>query len=110
VKFQAEVTALLDQIFDDFNIILNLSTGGEAPVGLEAPDRPDNCLIWTFCGVPVLNLPVFVGPAGLPFGAQIVARKYHDYQLLDFAKFLWNEELIGSGPFPALPTGLRAAG
>ena len=103
LKFQGDVTKLLEQLFDDFDVILNLSTGGEALVGLEAPDRPDNCLIWSFCGVPALSLPVFSGPSGLPFGAQIVARKYDDYRLLAFAKFLWNEGLINRAPFPDLP-------
>ena len=109
LRFQNEVKALLDRLFHDFDIILNLSSAGEAPVGLETPDRPDHCLLWTFCHVPVLNLPVFVGPAGLPFGAQIVARKYCDYQLLQFAKFLWDEGLIGRGPFPTLPATLSGS-
>jgi Asp-tRNA(Asn)/Glu-tRNA(Gln) amidotransferase A subunit family amidase len=91
-KAQAGQTALSHQLDDilakDFDIIVDLSTGGEALKGLESVDRPDNCLIWTLCGVPTINLPVFTGPNGLPFGAQIYARRYNDYLLLNFARHL----------------------
>lgn len=91
----------LDQIIlDDFDIILDLATGGEALQGLESVDRPDNCLIWTLCGVPTMNLPVFVGPTQLPFGAQIYARRYNDYLLLDFARHLQSHGVIGNNTHP----------
>lgn len=85
-----------------FDIILDLSTGGEAPKGLDSNDRLDNCLIWTLCGVPTMNLPVFTGPLGLPFGAQIFARRYNDYRLLNFARHLQAAGLIGEGTNPPL--------
>lgn len=106
LQFQARAAAALDSFFEEhgIDILLTLSTGGEAPAGLDSPDRPDDCLIWTFCGVPALNLPVFSGPHGLPYSAQIVARRYHDYPLLRFAKFLWEREWISSAPYPPLPS------
>ncbi len=88
---QRELAASLDKLFENYDIILNLSTGGEAPL-LGGTDRPDNCLIWTLCGVPAISVPVFKGPNGLPYGAQLVARRYADYQLLSFCK-LWNPRL-----------------
>lgn len=92
LQFQEKVSHLLDRLLEETDVLLNLSTAGEAPP-LEASDPPDNCLVWTFCGVPALNLPVFTGPTGLPFGAQLVARRYHDYPLLRFAGFLRAEGL-----------------
>jgi Asp-tRNA(Asn)/Glu-tRNA(Gln) amidotransferase A subunit family amidase len=62
-------------------------------VGLDALDRPDNCLVWTLCGAPTLTLPRFTGPEGLPFGLQLVARRFDDYRLLDLARRL---ERVGS--------------
>ncbi len=86
---QAELARLLDRWFEDgVDFLLTLSTSGEAPKGLQTPDRPDSCLVWTLCGVPAINLPVFTSPAGLPFGAQVVARRYNDFQLLEFARAL----------------------
>jgi len=94
--------------FDDFlvennlDILLDLSTGGEALKGLNSVDRPDNCLIWTFCGIPAINLPVFIGPNKLPFGAQIVSRRYNDYMLLSFAEDLSNSGLMLGPTYPPL--------
>lgn len=78
----------LDEFFEKYDFILTLSTAGEAPKGLYARDKKDSCLIWTLCHAPAINLPVFKSPKGLPFGAQIVSRRYRDYDLLDFAKIL----------------------
>jgi Asp-tRNA(Asn)/Glu-tRNA(Gln) amidotransferase A subunit family amidase len=85
---------------EEWDIVLSLSTGGEALEGLDSVDRPDNCLIWTLCGLPAINIPVFVGPLGLPFGAQIVARRYSDYKLLAFARWLRERGVISDTTFP----------
>ncbi|NPV91583.1 MAG: amidase [Firmicutes bacterium] len=85
---QSRLARQLDGLFGGYDIILTLSTGGEAPRGLTSPDRPDSCLIWTLCGVPAINLPVFRGPKRLPFGAQVVARRYNDILLLRMVKKL----------------------
>jgi len=55
-----EQTALareFDHLLGEYDVMLNLATGGEALHGLESPDRPDNCLIWTLCGVPAPGTP-----------------------------------------------------
>ena len=78
----------LDNFFNCYDVIITLSTAGEAPQGLYTRDKKDSCLIWTLCHVPSINLPVFKSPNGLPFGAQIVAKQYGDYDLLNFATFL----------------------
>ena len=106
LEFQTRVRGTLERMFEEFDVILNLTTGGEALIGLNSQDRLDNCLIWTFCGFPSMSLPAFAGPAGLPFGIQLVASKYRDYDLLQFAKLLWEEGFIGRAPFPMLPAGL----
>lgn len=84
---QVELTHLLDQFFENYDIILTLSTAGEAPE-LGNPEKPDSCLIWTLCGAPAISLPVLRGSEGLPYGIQIVARKYADKKLLHFAKLI----------------------
>ncbi len=101
LKAQTALAHQLDAIMaQHYDIIVDLSTGGEALKGLDSSDRPDNCLIWTLCGVPTMNLPAFIGPTGLPFGAQIYARRYNDYLLLDFARHLQAQGLIGSDTHP----------
>ena len=85
---QSLLSRTFARLMDTYDILLTLSTGGEALKGLDSVDRPDSCLIWTFFGAPTVSLPVFVGPVGLPFGAQIVGKRYDDYQVLSFASFL----------------------
>lgn len=89
IAAQTQLAHQLDHILEQqYDIVIDLSTGGEALKGLDSVDRLDNSLIWTLCGVPALNIPVFHGPLGLPFGAQIIARRYSDYLLLEFARHL----------------------
>jgi Asp-tRNA(Asn)/Glu-tRNA(Gln) amidotransferase A subunit family amidase len=100
---QADLHALLDDFFvrNDIDIILNLSTAGEAPRKNDN-DISDNCLIWTLCGVPVINLPAFTSPSGLPFGAQVVARRYNDILLLSFTKDLYRAGIVSQPPLPQI--------
>lgn len=89
LQAQCVLAGQLDAILAErFDVVIDLATGGEALKGLESVDRLDNCLIWTLCGVPTINLPVFTGPLGLPFGAQAFTRRYGDPRLLDFVREL----------------------
>lgn len=91
---QESLTKELDAFFDDYDIVLNLSTASHAPKGLLGRDMRDCCLIWTLCHVPAISVPVFRSPQGLPFGAQLVARRYNDRRLLDFAYMLQSQGLL----------------
>lgn len=90
---QDELSHRLGKFFDDYDVILTLSTAGEAP-DRHVQEKDDSCLIWTLCGAPAINLPIFKSPAGMPFGAQVVAKRYHDFLLLDFLKYLRSKSLI----------------
>lgn len=102
LEFQAKVQKEISQIGDKYDILLDLSTGGEAMIGLDTIDRPDNCLVWTFCHVPTMSLPIFKSPSGLPFGAQVISNKYNDYLIFEFGKVLSDQELIVNAPYPLL--------
>ncbi len=82
---QSRHTRAMEQAFDcDFG--LTLAAYGEAPVGLDAPDIPDTCKVWTYLGMPALSLPVLQGSAGMPVGLQLIGRKYSDYDVLSAAQ------------------------
>lgn len=95
VNRQTALSAELDEwlVSNEIDAIVTLSTGGEAPLHEEA-DRPDTCLVWTLCGAPALSLPLFTGPTGLPFGLQVVGRRFYDHPLLEVAESLF-EKLRG---------------
>lgn len=97
---QEKISSILEKLLEknELDAILTLSTGGEAFKGLDSVDRPDSCLIWTFCHVPVISMPAFRGPQNLPFGAQLVGRKYDDYRLLTLAKYLENSRYVSYSP------------
>jgi Asp-tRNA(Asn)/Glu-tRNA(Gln) amidotransferase A subunit family amidase len=84
---QEDLISTMDVFMKDFDIGLCLSTVGEAPLREEI-EKDDQCLMWTLCHLPVINLPVFTSPSGLPFGAQVFARKYNDLLLLRFVQYL----------------------
>ena len=71
---------------ENYDIVLTLASAGEAPKGLDYSDKPDSTLIWTLLGLPTLIVPKFKGPLNLPFGFQIIGKKYSDYMLIEFAK------------------------
>lgn len=102
LKAQNQIAHQLDELLErQYDIVIDLSTGGEALEGLNSVDRLDNSLIWTLCGVPTLNIPIFSGPLGLPFGAQIFARRYSDYLLLEFARHLHSYGILQNNtPMP----------
>ena len=86
-KLQPIITNKMDEIFKDFDFIIVPSTATSAPkIGhLEADDT---CLIWTFLGYPSLSIPLFIDENNLPFGLQIISKKYHDFSLLNFSEYL----------------------
>lgn len=98
---QVALTAQLERLFDRYDVMISLSTAGTAPKW-GAPDIPDASLVWTLCGVPVINLPLFRSPNGLPYGVQVFARRYHDIRLLNFLKELRRRNLVDDAPIAEL--------
>jgi Asp-tRNA(Asn)/Glu-tRNA(Gln) amidotransferase A subunit family amidase len=101
LRRQEDLSTLADGLLKKFDILITLSSGGEAPMD-EGQAPRDTCLVWTMCGVPVINIPALVSPDGLPFGISIIARRFHDYKLLDFLNTLVKAGLAPTGPNPLL--------
>ena len=101
---QSALSKEFDALMTQYDAILTLTTGGSAFKGLDSVDRPDSCLVWTLCGAPAVNLPVFQNDEGMPFGAQLVARRYNDILLLRLLRALREQNIIPSRthPHPAL--------
>lgn len=93
VEDQMTLIYEMDDFFSDFDILISLSTSGEAPLR-EITELPDPALMWTLTHLPVVSVPQFSSPKGLPFGMQVVARKYNDYLLLNFLEDLRLRKLI----------------
>jgi Asp-tRNA(Asn)/Glu-tRNA(Gln) amidotransferase A subunit family amidase len=93
INDQAELIYAMDDFFGDYDVLISLSTAGEAPPR-DMAEQPDPALMWTLTHLPVVSVPQFTAPSGMPFGMQIVARKYNDYLLFDFLNQLDAHGLI----------------
>lgn len=99
LRDQEEMAKAMDGFFDNYDVLISLSTAGEAPLR-EETERPDPSLIWTMTHLPVVCAPVFKSPDGLPFGAQFASRKYNDRLLFRFTDFLRMNGIIPDGINP----------
>jgi len=78
----------LDELFEDYDVILSPSAPGEAPVGLDNTGNPAFSTLWTFTGMPAISLPLLQGEAGMPLGVQLIGQKGDDGRLLRSANWL----------------------
>lgn len=78
----------LGPLFHRFDVIVTPSATGEAPIGLESTGDPVFCSLWTFCGLPTINLPLMTGANGMPIGVQLVAPPGQEARLLRTARWL----------------------
>jgi Asp-tRNA(Asn)/Glu-tRNA(Gln) amidotransferase A subunit family amidase len=93
-----------DEMFGKYDVLISLSTAGEAPLR-DVPELPDPSLMWTLCHLPVVSVPQFTSPNGLPFGLQVAARKYNDYLLFSFIDYLRSNDVIPAAAGYALNHG-----
>ncbi|MGA9045951.1 amidase [Sulfuricurvum sp.] len=91
---QSRETREFDTWMDSYDLLITLATADEAPIGLTTPDIPDSNLIWTYLGLPIITVPALQGSNGLPIGINLIARKYHDKTLLEFASLLEKINII----------------
>jgi Asp-tRNA(Asn)/Glu-tRNA(Gln) amidotransferase A subunit family amidase len=77
--------ALFDDIAAAYDVILTPSATGEAPLGQDKTGDASFNSMWTLLQVPVVNVPGFHGPAGMPVGLSLVARRYEDRKVIAYA-------------------------
>ena len=90
---QVMLSRQFDQVAQEVDVLIGLSTADVAPEALLTQEPDDHCLIWTMCGAPSISLPLLRGKNELPIGVQITARRFDDYKLLTFAKVLEGSNL-----------------
>jgi Asp-tRNA(Asn)/Glu-tRNA(Gln) amidotransferase A subunit family amidase len=82
------VDALFDDLYAKYDAILTPSVAGTAPQGLGSTGDPAFCTLWTFCGMPAINVPLLRGANGLPLGVQLVGPRMGDARVLRAARWL----------------------
>lgn len=87
LEMRQVMNAGLDEIFKRYDAILTPATPGPAPKGLESTGSPVFNALWTYCGVPCVNLPL-LDVEGMPLGVQLVGQRLDDARLLRTANWL----------------------
>ncbi|MER7862604.1 amidase [Amycolatopsis japonica] len=80
------------RLADAFDVVLGPAAPGAAPHGLQATGNPVLSRGWQALGLPVVTIPGFTDPAGLPLGLQLVGRHGGDDELLGHA--CWAERVL----------------
>ncbi|MFE5505226.1 amidase [Amycolatopsis japonica] len=80
------------RLADAFDVVLGPAAPGAAPPGLQATGNPVLSRGWQALGLPVVTIPGFTDPAGLPLGLQLVGRHGGDDELLGHA--CWAERVL----------------
>jgi Asp-tRNA(Asn)/Glu-tRNA(Gln) amidotransferase A subunit family amidase len=70
--------SLFDSIFNECDCLVTPSAPGEAPFGLADTGPSIFNKTWTALHVPCLNVPAGHGSNGMPFGLQVISRRYRD--------------------------------
>ncbi|MGI9384194.1 MAG: amidase [Methyloligellaceae bacterium] len=87
LEWQSALYAGLEQVFERYDAIVTPSAPGPAPKGLDATGSPIFNTLWTYTGVPAVNLPILEAD-GLPLGVQLVGPRREDGRLLRTASWL----------------------
>lgn len=82
------VTHAFDEYFATYDAILCPAALGAAPHGLSSTGNPIMQTVWSFAGLPSLNLPMLHLSNGLPLGVQAVGAYGNDARLLRAARWL----------------------
>ncbi len=77
-----EARGAMRTLYDDYPVLLTLSTAGEAPADLVSPTMSSFNRMWTLMHGPTITLPVTTGPAGMPVGVQLAAGPGDDAALI----------------------------
>jgi Asp-tRNA(Asn)/Glu-tRNA(Gln) amidotransferase A subunit family amidase len=79
--------ARMHEIMAPYDVLI-APAGDEAPVGMDPVPHPWVYMPWTIGYVPTITLPLFKGPAGMPIGMQVLAKRYEDRKLFGAARWI----------------------
>ncbi|KAK4147145.1 amidase signature domain-containing protein [Dichotomopilus funicola] len=94
--YYAALRPVLDKIATKYSALITPSATDEAPVSLGDMGSPIFNSVWTAAHMPVIHIPAFAGPRGMPVGLSLIACRNDDQHLLSVAKIL-SEPLMGEG-------------
>jgi Asp-tRNA(Asn)/Glu-tRNA(Gln) amidotransferase A subunit family amidase len=82
------VASAFDEYFEHYDAILTPATLGAAPLISESTGNPIMQTVWSFAGLPALNLPLFTLSDDMPMGIQAIGSSGQDARLLRACRWL----------------------
>jgi len=76
-----------ENLLRPYDSVITLPAAGPAPRGHDTTGNPAFCTIWTYLGVPALNLPLLT-VEGLPLGVQLIGPRLGEAKLFQAAAAL----------------------
>jgi len=101
IENQEELARIVDALLEPYDFVVSLGTSSSAPLRQEV-EIPDPSLIWTLCHLPSIAVPTDRCPSGMPFGIQVVSRKWNDYRLLQAVEKMIDERILPEGSLEVL--------
>ncbi|CAN9180157.1 unnamed protein product [Alternaria alternata] len=92
----AALRPVFDEMASKYSALVTPSAPDEAPLGIGDMGSATFNSVWTGAHMPVIQVPAFAGPNGMPVGLSLVAPRYCDQDLLIIAKIL-SEPLMNEG-------------
>jgi Asp-tRNA(Asn)/Glu-tRNA(Gln) amidotransferase A subunit family amidase len=98
----AEALRAREQLYDrlyvplrPYDAVITPPAAGPAPRGLDTTGNPVFCTLWTYLGVPAVNLPLLT-VNGLPLGVQVVGPRFGEEGLFRAAAWLQSQQATKS--------------
>ena len=96
LKSQERFTLELNELLSSYDFLITTSTSSSAP-DRSNKESKDTSLIWTLSHIPAVSVPLFRCPDKLPFGLQLISKKWSDYKLLNAIEELIDLEIFPKG-------------
>ncbi|KAM3416339.1 hypothetical protein BST61_g7944 [Cercospora zeina] len=84
----ARLRSAWDSIANRYDVVIVPSVPDEAPLGLDWTGDMSFNSMWTVLHCPVVHVPGFVGPNGMPVGLSLVSARFTDQKLLEAAQVI----------------------
>jgi Asp-tRNA(Asn)/Glu-tRNA(Gln) amidotransferase A subunit family amidase len=101
LKLQEILSNELSIAIERYDLVITLGAASSAPKR-NNHEKLDPSLIWTLCHVPAVAIPIGKNNHNLPFGFQVICKRWGDYRLLKIIERYIREKIFINGSIPII--------